>query len=669
MRQRLTARVRDGDEGSALVLALMVVLLVGTMFAAAIDYTRTGLLVTPQVRNDRNEVATIQSAVDGAINSIRGSSTTGKTTTPSCPDFVPPQPSDLPGVDSTEDFRVTCTPQPTGDTFADGVPAYAIHALGTAPEGIRQVNPSNAELLVTGGIYSRGVIEVGGGAQSVMSVTGSAVSETAAGCSGALITTDLTGPRCGPSHALSDGGEPGYGPGLVGQLALEALIATGSSTQGADPVPTCSGDTAQFAAGYYGERPDILLAKTMPSCFASTTTWRFAPGLYYFDYEGVWDLGARRVVFGTSTASTTLGQACDRTAPGSHLVFGNASRMSTQSSAAADNGLEICGPIDASYYSGPGSPQRIALYGLTSANSLGTSSSGTAESLAASVVEDGGWINPEQARTPDGSSAGVVLQKNKSATLAWSDFGNAPKGVRVTKVTAELTHLGANVKQASVKVTGPGGVSITENVAGCTTCSFDITAPLEARRTDVLWRYLSRLTATYEVVGRDDQLLSATASLVDGIRLIVEYTTPALRAQTCPGTDCRFFKSDNNPNVFIHGTVYTPAGAWSVNVHNAGETIFDRGVVLRDLAVYVSGSTKQTSSPFQLPHAGSDGRKVLFRGWIDGVERVRACVRYVDRARISGTTDSQVFAGYSLMVSQWLVFNEGAASTAVACPS
>lgn len=668
MRRRLRARLQPDDKGSALVLSLMVVLLVGSLFAAAIDFTRTGLLLTPVVRNDRNEVATIQSAVDGAINNIRGSSTIGKTTTPSCPDFVPPHPAGLQGVDAAEEFRVTCSAQATGSATADGVPSYAIHALGTAPEGIRQVNPSNAELVVTGGIYSRGVIAIGGGAQSVMSVTGSAISETAGGCTGALITTDLTGPRCDPSHALADGSDPGYGPGLVDQAALEAVIASGPPAEGADPVPTCSGNTANFYAGYYGERPDVLLAKTQPTCSASI--WRFEPGAYYFDYPGVWDLGARRVVFGVPTASTTLGAACNRTASGAHLVFGGESRVSTQSSAAGDNGLEICGPIDARYYSGPGSPQRIAVYGLTSANSLGTSSPGSTDSLAADLDDQGGWLNPENARTPDGSSAGVVLQRNTSATLVWSGFGHAPKGVRVTKVTAELTHLGANVKSASLRITGPGGVSITRDVAGCTTCSFDITPSLESRRTDALWRYLTKISATYEVKGEDDQLpLSATASLVDGIKLVVDYTTPALSAQTCPGTGCRFFESTNNPNVFIHGTVYTPASAWSVNVHNAGETIFDRGIVLRDLAVNVSGSTKQTSSPFQLPHSGSAGRKVLFRGWVNGVERVRACVRYTDQSPLAGTADTQAFAGYSLSVTQWLVFNDGGASAALSCPS
>lgn len=661
------ARVQRGDEGSALVLALMVVLLVGTLFAAAIDYTQTGLLATPTVRNDRNEVATIQSAVDGAINNIRGSSTIGKSTTPSCPDFVPPLPTGLPGVDATEDFRVTCTPQPPGSTLADGVPSYAIQALGAAPEGIRQVNPSNAELLVTGGIYSRGVINVGGGSQSVLSVTGSAVSETAGGCTGALMTTDLTGPRCGPQHALSDGADPGYGPGLVDQAALQALIASGSSTQGADPVPTCSGGTAQFAAGYYGERPDVLLAKTQPSCSASV--WRFAPGLYYFDYDGVWDLGSARVVFGTPTTSTTLGQACNRTGPGSHLVFGGDGRIFTQSSASGDNGLEICGPLDTSYFSGSGAPQRIAVYGLTSANSLGTSSAGTAPSSATSVVDTGGWVSRANARTTDGSSAGVVLQKNKTATLVWDGFGNAPKGARITKVTAELTHLGANVKAASLTITGPGGVSATAAAEGCTTCSIDITAELESRRTDALWRYLSQLTASYEVQGKNDQPLTAAASLVDGVRLLVEYTTPALSAQACPGSGCLFVESASNANIFVHGTVYTPAAAWAVAVHNAGETIFDRGVVLRDLAVNVSGSTKQTSSPFQLPHTGSDGRKVLFRGWVDGVERVRACTRYVDRAPLPGTTDTQAFAGYSVAVTQWLVFRQGGASSSVTCPS
>lgn len=668
MRRRLTARVQKDDEGSALVLALMVVLLVGTLLAAALDYTATGLLVTPQVRNDRNEVTTIQSAVDGAINNIRGSSISGRTATPTCPEFAPPVPAGLPGVDASEDYRVTCSAQATGGSTGDEAPPYAIHALGPSPEGIRQVNPSNDELVVDGGIYSKGVISVGGGSKSAMTVYGSVISETAGGCSGKLYTTDLAGPMCGPGQAQSDGGDPGYGPGIPNQAALESIIGTGSATQGADPLPTCSGGVATFSAGYYGERPDLLLERVLPSCSASV--WRFAPGLYYFDYTGEWDLGNNRVVAGTASGSTTLGQACSRTGAGAQFVFGGQSRIVTRSSASAGNGLEICGPTDTAYHTGPGTPQRIAVYGLTSANSLGAAGSGTSKPEAAAVTGIGGWVDEAKSLAIDGSSAAVVLQKNKSASLTWGGFPQAPKGARVSAVSVELTHLPANTKSAKLTVSSPGGVSVTSSVQGCTTCLFDITSDLESSRTDVLWRYLRELSVTYEVQGKDDQVvLPLAASLVDGVRFVVAYTKPALRAQTCPGSSCVFLESTNNPNVYIRGTVYTPSAAWSVNVHNSGETIFNRGVVLRDLALNVSGSSKQTTSPFQLPRSTSNGRNVLFRGWVDGAERVRACVRYTDQAPVPGTTDTLAFPGYSLAVTRWLVFHHGAASPSLACPT
>jgi hypothetical protein len=668
MKHPIADRLRTDDDGSALVLALMVVLLVGALLAAAIDYTRTGLLVTPQVRNDRNEVTTIQSAVDGAINNIRGSSVSGRTATPTCPEFTPPVPTGLSGVEASEGYRVTCSAQPTDGSTVDGAPPYAIQALGSAPDGIRQVNPSNDELVVDGGIYSKGLLSVGGGSKSAMTVYGSAISETSGGCSGALYTTDLAGPMCGPQHAQSDGGDPSYGPGIANQAALESIIATGTAAQGADPVPTCSGGVATFPAGYYGERPDLLLDQVQPSCSASV--WRFAPGLYYFDYAGVWDLGSKRVIAGTPSGSTALGEACSRTGAGAQFVFGGESRIYTRSSASADNGLEVCGPHNTSYYTGPGTPQRIAIYGLTSRNSLGAASSGSAKPAADGVTGVGGWTDESQALAIDGNSAAVVLQKNKSASLTWSGFAHAPKGARVTKVSVELEHFPVNTKSAKLAVSGPGGVSVSENVQGCTTCLYDITSSVASSRTDVLWRYLRDLSVTYEVEGKDNQVApSLAASLVDGVRFVVEYTTPALRAQTCPGSGCVFVQSTNNPNLYVHGTVYTPSAAWAVNVHNSGETIFDRGVILRDLAVNVSGSSKQTTSPFQLPHGGSDGRKVLFRGWVDGVERVRACVRYTDQAPVPGTADTVAFPGYSLTVTQWLVFHHGAASATLTCPS
>src|SRR5690349_15662872 len=86
-------RRRDAkdDEGTALILALIVVLVVGTLLAAVLDFTRAGLVIAPGERDDRNTSNYIQGAVQGAINAVRGSTEIGRTGV-DCPTagFSPP---------------------------------------------------------------------------------------------------------------------------------------------------------------------------------------------------------------------------------------------------------------------------------------------------------------------------------------------------------------------------------------------------------------------------------------------------------------------------------------------------------------------------------------------------------------------------------------------------
>jgi hypothetical protein len=153
---------------------------------------------------------------------------------------------------------------------------------------------------------------------------------------------------------------------------------------------------------------------------------------------------------------------------------------------------------------------------------------------------------------------------------------------------------------------------------------------------------------------------------VDGFKIDVTYGTPALAAQACAAPCTYFFESDNNPNVFMHGTVYTPDARWKVSVHNSGETLFRRGIVMKDIDIDSSESSKQESSPFQLPSGTPNGRLVLFLGKVDDVVKVRACARYTDYvAAPNGTTSA--YTGWSVAVPHWQVLRTPSAQTA-ACP-
>lgn len=656
-------RPRGDDSGSALVLALIVVLVVGTLLAVALEYTGTGLTIAPVARDDRNEANYVSGAVEGAINHVRDSSELGKTDV-ACPDFVPPVPAGISGV-SGKVVKVTCSGVSTGSSADDDQPRYAIQTLGTGTRGIRQV-AGNDELYIDGGIYSNGVITVGGGSGNSMRVNGTA---TATGsCSSNLTTTDPRGPLCSPpAQPLST--DPDYLSSIPDAAALTTLIDTGVLTTGADPVPTCASDRITFQPGYYGTAPDVLVDTVFPGG-CNKTLWHFSPGRYYFDYPGLWDLDDHKVVAGTlSGTPTDLGRACNATASGAQFVFGGTSQVFTRSSSGGPNegGLEVCGPAAGHTFNG--GPQRIALYGLKS----GAASSATTRTLTAASAPvstpSNAFLVPALAQTIDAGSDTTTLNRNTSATL---DYGvltttpSIPKGSSISNVTLHVNHgVVAPGGDGIVRIKTPGMATATPITVGgscLTTCSVDITNQLSS---DVPWRMLSELNVSLEVSTSGGPPVAVRTATVNGLELVVTYRAPALTAQSCTGSCTVFFESSNNPNVFFHGTVYTPTADWAVNVHNGGETIFDRGIILRDLAVTMSASSKQDSSPFRLPSATPDGRLVLFRGYLDGVEKVRACARYVDTVSL-GTVNA-AYAGWSLTIPRWHVMRTPSAQTP-SCP-
>jgi hypothetical protein len=656
-------RLRRDDSGSALILALLVVLVVGAMLAATLQYQGTGFLLAPQMRNERNQANYVQGAVEGAINQIRGSSDIGKVGAgaPACPSFQPPVPSGVDGV-SGHTFRVDCTPEPApGGSVTDDAPPYAIRAFGTAAKG-EGISVTGTKLLyVDGPIYSSGVVDVAN--NGAMRVNGSV--NAVGDCSGPITSTDRSGLHCNPPAASAT--DPTYLPAIPDQSALETLKNQGNNLDlWSDPVPTCSANRIVFTAGYYGTAPDALVQKALPTCTWKGKVWEFTPGLYYFDYAGQWLVKDYQVVGGTvaasQTASDALGHACDPALDGVQFVFGGLGTIKTQSSSGSTvSGIELCGPPAGHDY--PGKPQRLALVGL-GADSLPqdeADSGGWQTRSAATGPADsptGSWTNPGGARTIDTSNVATTVDsqftEKKSATLTFTMPSNAvPKGAKITKVQLRVAQTLVNTN-ATVTITAPRlGSSISKdfNQASCLSispCTTDITTAI-AGGNDLPWRLLDNLTIAYEVTAKNDtgKTPDAHSAIVDGVDVQVQYTLPTYRQQTCIDS-CTFFDSTTNPNVFMHGTVYTPLAAWAVNVHNDGESIFDRGIAVRTIDIVSSASSKQSSSPFQLPHGPGTQRYVYFQGYVDSTEKVRACVLFND----SGPTTA--YYGYSVSVPHWL---------------
>lgn len=676
LRRRLRA-ARSDESGSALILALLVVLMVGSMLGFVLDATGNGLTLAPNQRDARNESNYLQGAVQGAVNQIRGSSEAGRTGT-SCPDFTPPVPSGVTGV-TGHTFEVQCTGISTGSTSGNDVPRFAIQALATSnSEGIRQV-AGNAQLYIDGGVYSKGALGVsGGGSANSMRVNGTATAEGPCLGGTLLTSTDPRSPACNAAVS-SVGADPAY----AGLTSISSLIGSLSSLDtGADPVPSCVSGRVTFSPGYYATRPDLLASRLAPGC--GTSVFHFLPGQYYMDWtspNNVWDIGSTKVVVGTLTSgwSGALGGACNPAAPGAQWAMGGASQIATTSSSGSGAaGLEICGPAAGEIF--PGSPQRIAMYGMSSNNSLPAPPAAAGVTLTAQTAP---VSNPALAFAPtaaarviDGVNAVnplVGLVEKSVSTLTYGGFDSTPsipKGASVSSVVLRFKHTAVNgagkVTISSPRMAAPYTVDIADTCPA-TGCSVDLTNRIGP---DDTWRALRQLSVVYTYTAGADKNNAPPlvhTSVVDGLGIDVTSTQPALRPLTCT-SGCVFFQSSNNPNVFFHGTVYTPSALWSVRIHNSGETIFDRGVILRDIAIDLNSSSKQTSSPFQLPGATPNGRYVLFRGSVDGVSHVKviACVRYVDKAPLS-SGGFAAYAGWSLSVPEWLVLRNGR-SQAESCP-
>lgn len=665
----MTRPSRSDESGSALVLALLVILTVGTGLAIALDYTGVGLTIAPATRDDRNEKNYAQGAVDGAINQIRGSTELGRDGV-SCPTYTAPTaPSGLPGA-SGKAFTVTCAGQPTGSSGTDDAPRFAIHALGSAAgEGIIQ-DSGNGELYINGGIYSSGRIVANSTGQASIRVNGTITARQ--GCSGSITTTDPVGRNCtAPASAFDTA--PDYDHAFDDNAGLLSAIAAGTLAQGADPTPTCTSSKAEFEPGYYSLTPAALLSRVLPSC--SEDVFHFKPGRYYFDYDGAWDLDDKVVVGGTYVGSS-LGSACSwddsNPQPGVQFVFGGTSAIYSRSSSGNPTGMELCGPPKA--HSLHGGPQRIAVYALSArardglASPAPVAAASTIDYLTAPTSTGGNaFLLPQNAQTIDNVSASTPLlfDDKDVSTLTYGPLGAAvPKGSFLSAASIEVAHLVGSKAAASLVLSWPTGPSTTLSITNstCPSGQCDVLALLNSR--DVAWRALAQMTVTYTVRADNNASAAQALTTVDGLRVRVTTRSPGLRASTCVSPGCYLVESASNPNVFFHGTVYAPTAAMSVWVHNSGETIFDRGVVVRTIRINMNSSSKQESSPFQLPSGTPNGRLVLFVGRVDGVEKVRACVRYTDSAPSANGATRSAYAGWSLSVPSWLVLRTPSAQPA-----
>jgi hypothetical protein len=157
-------------------------------------------------------------------------------------------------------------------------------------------------------------------------------------------------------------------------------------------------------------------------------------------------------------------------------------------------------------------------------------------------------------------------------------------------------------------------------------------------------------------------------SVLDGVRLQVTYTTPALEAlggcltvSPYPGGGaCALIHTDGaQTQLFLHGTVYAPTAPIDISLTNISGQAFSRGLIARMALLQITPASTYEGAVIGLPEASPGGtadRTVLFTARLcplgtspcpTAPAQLRVLVVYVD-----GNGDTP---GAAVQLKQWSV--------------
>lgn len=365
---------RSDDSGVSLILALIFVTVVAVVIAATLSFVDTNMRGTIAVRSEAAQAAAADGAAQIAVNNIRRSTYsvstgactpfTGGSDTLSLPNFY----QAIQG--SNYSASVQCTVD-TNDSSAGGGgvpitsanrPGNAILSLGTSSseDGVNlNANGSKNSIIVHGNIFSNSNIV----ADKNPGMTTNATVTARTTCTGAIAANPKI---CNFGNgANSAGDDPNYAP-------PPAAPAT------AQTVPSCNGTKVRkLSPGLYN---NLTALNNLTNSGCNATFW-FQPGIYYFNYSGVWTLGSGYVVGGTAMPGQVadgvvpnMPGSCETPIPpdpvppggwinpgpgaGVEFVFGGTSQLALNKGA-----MELCGS-----YSTTAPP--LAVYGLKAADGI-----------------------------------------------------------------------------------------------------------------------------------------------------------------------------------------------------------------------------------------------------------------------------------------------------------
>jgi hypothetical protein len=353
------------DSGVSLIFALIFITVIAVITGAVLTLIDANLRTTVAMRSQATEAAEADGAVQIAINTLRNGTYLGADancfgvgpTASANLDVKAPFYSTVPAAAAV----VTCELDTTNTNLAPinsaNRPAVSLLSLGTLADPDDGINLNirggggSKDIIVTGGVFSNSELKIPHGELMSTWATSRGV------CDSGAITVSPGPKRCGIGSVADTAGEdPNY-------------AAPPAASAGTDrtTLNTCDSSKPKLVEFFEGRYTSAAVLNTSTQC--DNNVYWFHPGVYYFNFDGVWNVAHGTVIGGNTTTGTapdpkkppTLPNACKSPVSGSEFaategvqfVFGKKSQINFTGTAQ----VELCGR-----YSGTTAP--VVLYGL-----------------------------------------------------------------------------------------------------------------------------------------------------------------------------------------------------------------------------------------------------------------------------------------------------------------
>ncbi|HEX7188654.1 MAG TPA: hypothetical protein VF423_10565, partial [Actinomycetes bacterium] len=445
LRQRRGTVANRPDDGSALVMALVFLMIFGSWVGVVLQFAATGQRTTVSVRAEATSTYSAGGALEGAINAARSDLSVGSLASGTTTCFTLPTGS----LDNPTPVTVTCQPRSGSGSPLGGAstsqPADAVLALST--------NTSEGVAVTTGSaLPTQGSVLV----NKLLTVPAGATLTSSAGIrAGTCPTTGTVNPSCTVAAAGTAVDPSWPGPAITPASTLVTSL------------PSC-GTVVALSPGIYRSASAL---QTVLGC-PSAVVW-FRPGTYFFDFRDAGShelsVGAGDVVVGGAasgwtpgttaasavpypTAATPTASACDTTVGGVDMVFGGDSGLSI----AGGGRMQLCALNTVA------GSQQVVLRGLASAAFPSSQATAAAASSASSNAAGAwAWTTPAAGAVVDGATAYVripnTLKGPSKLTLAGLGSSIVPADATGVSVAATVTET----------VGGTGNTTLTLKHGSC----------------------------------------------------------------------------------------------------------------------------------------------------------------------------------------------------------